>query len=179
MKEVSIDVAYRLIGNGPTIMISSQDGDFKNVMSNAWNCPVDLAPSKLLVVIASTATTRKIIEKTGEFIINVPTVLQKDLVVQVGSCHGCDGDKFAKFNIASFDGVKVKAPCLADCLAWLECKVIPEPEMTKKYDIIFAEVVYARVQDDYFDGEKLCVKDDVHTTLHYTSNGEFGKMVKL
>jgi flavin reductase (DIM6/NTAB) family NADH-FMN oxidoreductase RutF len=85
MIEVDVNNAYKLISLGSVIMISSSLNGKLNVMANAWNCPLDFSPSKVLVIVGRESTTRHYIDESGEFIINVASSNQKDLVVKVGS----------------------------------------------------------------------------------------------
>lgn len=174
MIDVSIEKAYRLIANGSTVMISAAFNDRQNVMTNAWNCPLDFSPSKALFVVGSDSVTRQLFEKSKEFVVNIPCTSQKDIVLSVGTCHGDVVNKFEKFNIEYKLGTIVKAPCIEGCIAHLECKVIDEPELAKKYDIILAEIVHARVKKDCFDGEKLVL--DKISTLHHILDDEFYSM---
>lgn len=173
MIEVDVNNAYKLISLGSVIMISSSLNGKLNVMANAWNCPLDFSPSKVLVIVGRESTTRHYIDESGEFIINVASSNQKDLVVKVGSSHGSEVDKFKEYDIKYFLGKEVKAPCIEGSLAYLECKVIKEPEYTKKYDVIIAEVVKAYAEESYFNGQSVEIRNDNMRTLHHLEGGEF------
>ena len=42
--DVPVEKAYKLLGNGPVVMVSAAlDGKF-DVMTNAWNCALDFNP---------------------------------------------------------------------------------------------------------------------------------------
>ena len=64
--------AYKLINHGPTTLITSQAAGRRNVMSAAWVMAVDYDPAKIVAVIAADTFTRKLIEQSGEFVVNVP-----------------------------------------------------------------------------------------------------------
>ena len=44
-------------------------------------------------------------------------------VVNVGTVHGSDCDKFKAFGLNKAKGKKVKAPVISDCVAAIECKL--------------------------------------------------------
>lgn len=72
--EVPLEKAYRLINHGPTVLVSACHGGIVNVMTAAWVCALDFAPPKLTVVLDKSCKTRELIEQSGAFAIQVPTV---------------------------------------------------------------------------------------------------------
>lgn len=82
--QVPLDKAYRLINHGPTILVSARHEGVDNVMAASWACPLDYSPPKLTVVLDKIAHTRQLVEHSGHFVIQVPTVAQLDLTYQVG-----------------------------------------------------------------------------------------------
>ena len=92
---VELPKAYRLLNHGPTVMVSSAHDGAMNVMSAAWSMPLDFEPPKVAVVIDKNTLTRGLVERSGEFVLNVPSSAQAALTVAVGSTSGRDADKFA------------------------------------------------------------------------------------
>ena len=173
--------AYKLINHGPTTLITSASGGRRNVMTAAWVMAVDFDPAKILAVIAAETFTRRLIEASGEFVVNVPTLKMIDAVYAAGQVSGEDEDKFAALALATFPASIVGAPLLAGCAAWLECKVIPEPHMQERYDLFVGDVVAAWADDASFvDGVWRFPRDE-DRTLHHLSSGTFvasGDIVK-
>ncbi|HJQ97040.1 MAG TPA: flavin reductase family protein, partial [Candidatus Polarisedimenticolaceae bacterium] len=118
--------AYKLINHGPTTLITSASGERRNVMAAAWVMGLDYEPARLAAVIASGTHTRTLVEETGEFVVNVPTLKMIDTVYAVGKVSGTDEDKFAEHRLATSPASIVAAPLLDGCAAWLECRVIRE-----------------------------------------------------
>lgn len=100
---VPLDKAYRLINHGPTVLVSARHGGIDNVMAAAWACALDFAPPKLSVVLDKSSKTRELIEHSGSFAIQVPTVAQLNLVNAVGS-HSLhdDPEKLAHAGVSLF-----------------------------------------------------------------------------
>jgi flavin reductase (DIM6/NTAB) family NADH-FMN oxidoreductase RutF len=175
--QVVLSKAFRLINHGPTVLISSAHNRKRNIMAAAWVCALDFDPPKITAVIDKNTYTRELIEASGTFAINVPCVAQIDLVTKLGASSGreLDGtDKFAENKLETFASKHISVPLLAGCVAWLECKVIPEPHNQNTYDLFIAEVVAAyadeRVFSDgrwHFDGQ-----DDLHT-IHHVAGGTY------
>ena len=180
VKLVELKNAYRLLNHGPTVLVSSQHGERRNIMAAAWNMPLDFDPPKIAIVIDNNTYTRELIEASVSFAINVPCRAQAEMVVEVGSNSGRElidkspDNKFAGFGINTFAASKIAAPLVEGCVAWLECKVIPEPHIQNTYDLFLGEVVAAhadsRVFSDshwHFEGH-----DDLRT-IHHIAGGNF------
>jgi flavin reductase (DIM6/NTAB) family NADH-FMN oxidoreductase RutF len=145
-------------------------------MAAAWNMPLDFDPPKICVVIDKNTYTRTLLEAEGTFAINLPCVTQIDMVQQVGSCTGRDmtTDKFAQFNIATFAAQQISAPLVEGCVAWLECKIIPEPHNQNTYDLFIAEVIAAHADAHVFsDGHWHFEGQDHLRTIHHVAGGTF------
>jgi flavin reductase (DIM6/NTAB) family NADH-FMN oxidoreductase RutF len=173
--------AYRLINHGPTTLITSASGERRNVMTAAWVMGLDYDPAKLAAVIASDTFTRRLVEESGEFVVNVPTLAMLDMVYAVGKVSGDDEDKFATHRLATAAASLVAAPLLEGCAAWLECRVIPEPGVQARYDLFIADVVAAWADDASFVDCVWAFPDDAHRTLHHLASGVFvtsGDLVK-
>ena len=82
---VALEKAHRLINHGPTVLVSARHSRVDNVMAAAWVCALDYEPPKLTVVLDKIAKTRTLIEQSGTFVIQVPTVAQLRLTHEVGS----------------------------------------------------------------------------------------------
>lgn len=173
---VPLEKAYRLINHGPTVLVSATHAGVNNVMAAAWACALDYAPPKLTVVLDKAAKTRELVEQSGRFVIQVPTVAQINLTQAVGSLSLADTpDKLeqAGVQLIRFDGSD--QPFVEGCSAWLECRLISEPHNQQTYDLFIGEVVGAwadtRVfQNGHWNFESA---DPVLRSLHYIAGGHF------
>lgn len=182
MKIVNPSQAYRLLNHGPTILVTSRHAGRQNIMAAAWNVPLDFDPPKMIVVIDKNTYTRELIEASGTFAINVPCVAQIDTVQKVGSSSGRDlkhTDKFAEYGLETFPAKEIVAPLLKGCVAWLECKIIPEPHNQNTYDLFIAEVVAAYADERVFSGGHWHFEGhdqetyDKLRTIHHVAGGSF------
>ena len=141
---VELEKAYRLINHGPTILVSSRHQGVENVMAAAWACGLDYDPPKITVVIDRVTRTRHLVEKSGQFVIQVPTVAQLQLTNDVGN-HSLTDDpkKLENCGVELFAMPGYDLPFVQGCSAWLACKVIPEPHNEETYDLFIGEVVGA------------------------------------
>jgi flavin reductase (DIM6/NTAB) family NADH-FMN oxidoreductase RutF len=179
---ISIDpaISYRLINHGPTVLVTSAHDEQRNIMAAAWNMPLDFDPPKIAIVIDKNTYTRELIETSGSFAINVPCRALAEMTVRVGSSSGREllgkpqADKFAAFDIPTFAASKVAAPLVEGCVAWLECKVIPEPHIQATYDLFLGEIVAAWADERVFSNGRWHFEghDDLRT-IHHVAGGAF------
>lgn len=170
---VDLKQAYRLLNHGPTVIVTSAAGGRRNIMAAAWSMPLDFNPPKITVVIDKSTFSRGLIESSGEFVLNIPGRSLAQATLQVGSCSGHDTDKFATFGLDTFAGDQVAAPLLAGCLAWLECKLVPEPHNQQVYDLFIGEVVAAWADSAAFSEGRWVLEAGSERSIHYVAGGAF------
>ena len=173
VQPVPLAQAYRLINHGPTVLVSTAHAGRLNVMAAAWNMPLDFNPPKVAVVVDRTTLTRELIESSGEFVLNVPVVGQADAVRQVGTTSGRDLDKWTSTGLAVMAPSVVKAPLVAGCVAWLECRLLPEAEVLQRHDLVLADVVAAWADARAYAGGRWLPLQPPQHMLHHIAGGEF------
>ena len=165
--------AYRLLNHGPTTLVTSAAGGKKNVMAAAWVMPIDFDPPKIAAVIDGKTFTRELVDASGELGLCVPGASLADLTWTVGKTSGRDLDKIAAYRIPTFAATKIAAPLIEGCLAWLECRVLPERDIEKRHDLFVAEVVAAWADDAVFTNGAWSFGARETRTLHHQSKGAF------
>ena len=121
---VDFSLAYRLLHPMHTVLVSCVGKDGKpNVLPLAWAMPTSLYPALVAVSVAPARYSHGLIEETGEFVVNLPTI---DIIKQTLSCGRTSGkntDKFAKTGLTSLPARKVRSPIVKECVAHIECKL--------------------------------------------------------
>lgn len=173
---VPLDKAYRLINHGPVVMVSASHGGVHNVMSVAWACALDFNPPRVTVVIDKGAYTRQLVEHSGRFVLQVPCAQQAALVMAVGgrSRHTHE-DKLEQLGVQLFSPEGSTAPLVRGCVAWLECRLIPEPHNQQTYDLFIGEVQAAWADARVFRSghwEFDTAPPALHT-IHYVAGQQF------
>ncbi len=167
-----LDKCWKLLNHGPVTVITSAHGGKTNVMAASWAMPLDYDPPKILLVLDAAAYSRELIDASGEFGLQIPKRRIAEQTVAVGQSSGRNGDKFSRFGLKTFPAQQIAAPMLEDCVAWMECKVIPDA--SQRYDLFIAEVVACYVDSDRFhDNQWDFGPDPLERSMHYISNGEF------
>lgn len=173
---VPLEKAYRLINHGPTVLVSARHAGVENVMAAAWACALDFSPPKVTVVLDKITKTRELVEHSGVFVIQVPTVAQLKLTSAVGSRSLLDNpDKLTHSGAELFSITGHDLPFVAGCSAWLACKLLPEPHNQTTYDLFIGEVVGAWADTRVFsDGHwHFETADPALRSLHYIAGGHY------
>ncbi|ELY4001960.1 flavin reductase family protein [Cronobacter dublinensis] len=176
MAPVPLEKAYRLINHGPTVLVSARHDGVENVMAAAWACGLDFAPPKVTVVIDKIARTRELLERSGTFVLQVPTVAQREMTYQLGtlSLHN-EPEKLRLAGAELLEIPGVDAPLVAGCSAWLACKLIPEPHNQQQYDLFIGEVTAAWADTRVFSDGRWHFEDAPAQlrSLHHVAGGHF------
>ncbi len=173
---VDLQKAYRLINHGPTVLVSARHAGVDNVMAAAWACALDFAPPKLTVVLDKSSKTREMIEKSGAFVIQVPTVAQLRLTHTLGTLSLTTMPNKLKISGVELFGIGGHdLPFVAGCSAWLACKLIPEPHNQQAYDLFIGEVVGAWADTRVCDNGRWHFEDADPSwrSLHHVAGGNF------
>lgn len=173
---VPLDKAYRLLNHGPAVLVSSAHAGRLNVMAAAWACPLDFNPPKVTVVLDKATCTRALVEASGHFALQLPTVSQAALTLGVGTDSANDvPGKLARHRVKWFRMPGHEVPLVHGCAGWLMCRLLPEAHNQQAYDLFIGEVVAAwadrRVFRDgrwHFDTAPTDLR-----TLHYVAGGQF------
>jgi len=173
---VPLDKAYRLLNHGPTVLVSSAHAGQHNVMAAAWSCPLDFAPPKVTVVIDKATATRALVEGSGLFVLNVPARALAAQTVGVGTDSARDvPDKLQRYGVQLFGVPETPAPLVQGCVAWLACRLLPEPHNQQTYDLFIGEVTAAWADERVFSAGRWHFEDvpPELRTLHYVAGGQF------
>lgn len=176
IESVELPKAYRLLNHGPTVLVSAQYEEEVNVMSASWACALDFTPAKVTVVIDKIAKTRELVEKSGYFVLQVPCLKQINMTLQLGTLS-----KFEEPNKLEICKTKLfyqegfEPPLVEGCIAWLVCKLIPEPHNQEAHDLFIGSVIGAWADNRVFKNGHWNFNEDNKDlkSLHYIAGGTF------
>lgn len=135
----------------PVVMVSVADKNGKpNIITIAWAGTICSNPPMVSISVRPERYSHKIIQETGEFVINLTT---KELAYATDYCgvkSGRDVDKFKEMNLTPMSGVEVKAPLIAESPVSLECRV-REVKQLGTHDMFIADVVAVHADEKYMD----------------------------
>lgn len=175
--KIKIDKAYRLINYGPVVLVTSAWKDKQNIATIAWCTPLSSEPVLIGVAVYKKHLTRKLITKGKDFVVNIPSAQIIEKVMDCGSVHGFNIDKFKKFGLTALPASEVRSPLISECFAHLECKLKKEVKVGDHY-LLVGEVVSAWA-DMNVVGPDGIVNIKKVKTLHHLGGDKFGTLVGI
>ena len=174
---VPLEKSSRLMNHGPTVLVSAQHAGQHNAMAAAWACVLDYGSSTKVTVVLDKATfTRGLIERSGYFALQLPTRAMAQLTHALGSesAHQTP-DKLHQLGAQTFAAPSLPVPLVEGCVAWLACKLIPEPHNQQTYDLFIGEVVGAWADDRAFHNGRwhFDASNDDLRSIHHVAGGHF------
>jgi len=157
-----VDAIRRYLEPGPIVLVSSRHKEKTNIMTMGWYTMMQFTPSLIGCFIVGYNHSHDLIRKSGQCVINLPTVDLLQQVIGIGNCHGKDIDKFEKFGLTAQKATKVDAPLIKECYANFEC-VVHDKKLLSTYSFFILEVVKAHVPKT----------PKYPQTVHYTGDGVF------
>ena len=161
-KDLPLHLIRRFLEPGPIVLVSSKWKDETNIMTMGWYTVMEFTPSLVGCVIAGGNRSFDLIRKSGQCVINLPTLDMAKTTVGIGNCSGGDIDKFEKFGLTAQKSSRVDAPSIKECFASFEC-ILHDGRMIKDYNYFIFEVVKARV----------ATAPKYPKTIHYRGDGIF------
>ena len=135
----------------PAVMVSCADENGNaNIMTAAWTGNVSSDPVTVSVSIRPQRYSYDIIDRTGEFVINLTTRALAYATDYCGVRSGRDEGKFEVLHLTKAPSVKVKAPGIAESPVSLECKVVDRKKIGV-HEMFIGEVVGVDIDDQYLD----------------------------
>lgn len=134
----------------PAVMVSCGDAEGRqNIITIAWTGTICSDPAMVSISVRPERYSYSIIEKTGEFVINLTT---KELTYATDWCgvkSGRDVDKFAAMGLTPMKGHALSyAPVIEESPVNIECRVT-EKKKLGSHDMFLAEVVDVMVSEKY------------------------------
>lgn len=134
----------------PAVMVSCGDGDVKNIITIAWTGIINSDPPMTYVSVRKSRYSHDIIERTGEFVINLTTEKLTFAADYCGVKSGRDVDKFREQKLTASDSVVVSCPSIAESPVNIECRVVEKREYPT-HDMFVAEIVSVSVDEELMD----------------------------
>ncbi len=141
----------------PPALVSLGEGEEKNILTVAWTGILSTVPPRTYVSIRPERHSHALIEKTGEFVINLPTARLARAVDFCGMYTGAKMDKFVRAGLSAIPSEAVGCPTVAECPLALECRVFEKKELGS-HDMYLADIVAVTVDESLLDESgKLCL----------------------
>jgi flavin reductase (DIM6/NTAB) family NADH-FMN oxidoreductase RutF len=168
-RDFPVSDVRRYLEPGPIVLVSSGFRGKTNIMTMGWHTVMEFVPSLVGCMISSGNHSHDLIRRSGECVINVPTIALTNKVIGIGNCSGASVEKFETFKLTAEPAAEVGAPLIRECHANFECK-LHDGRLVDDYSFFIFEVVKAHVAP----------RPKYPQTLHYTGDGVFmvsGKII--
>lgn len=135
----------------PAVMVSVTDKDGRsNIITVAWAGTVCTNPPMVSISVRPSRYSYKMIEDTGEFVINLTNESLVKACDYCGVVSGRDVDKFKKTGLTPIPMEHVRAMGIGESPVNMECRVTEKRELGS-HTMFIAEVVGVTVDDSYMD----------------------------
>ena len=176
MKEVPVERALTFIEPGPVVLVTTADGERKNVMTITWTMAMDFDQHVVLAT-GSWNHSFHALMSTRECCLCIPPASMAETAVAIGMVSGGDTDKFRRFRLRAIPGKMVKAPLIGQCMACLECRVV---DYIQRYGLVVLKVLRVVVNEEvkdrrilhgvgdgtfFADGEKINLREEMREKL--------------
>lgn len=183
---VALEKAYRLLNLGATSIVSAEFGGESDAMPAAWTCPLSMEPFRATAVVDGTHFTRRLIDESGMFALQLPTAGIARATLALGSVSKNDDPaKLEKSGAHFFFADGFRLPLVEGCAGWMIFKVVPgEERNAEAHDLIIGECIAAWADARVFaNGHWQFEKAPPSLrTLHYVAGQHFyaiGEAVNL
>lgn len=136
----------------PVVLVSC--GDYmgeRNVITLAWVGTVASEPPAVAIGVRPTRFSYGLIQRYGDFVINLPTAGQVEILEYCGSVSGRSEDKFEKAGLTAERAENVRAPLVAEFPVNIECKVKDRISLGS-HDLFIGEVLAVHIDPKVMTG---------------------------
>lgn len=141
-----------LLAPVPPALVTCGTMEQPNVLTIAWTGIVCTHPAMTYISVRPSRHSYKMIQETGEFVINLPTSAMGRITDFCGMKSGAKVNKIQKCNLTLAEASQVSAPLLADCPVSLECRVTSEQALGS-HTMFLAEIVAVQVEERFVDSK--------------------------
>ena len=134
----------------PAVMVTVGDMDNSNIITVAWTGILSTNPPRAYISVRPSRHSYRLIEETGEFVINLTT---EELVYETdysGIYTGAKVDKFEKLHLTKKTSKCVSCPTIGESPLSLECRVFDKIS-SGTHDIFLADVLNVSIRADMKD----------------------------
>jgi flavin reductase (DIM6/NTAB) family NADH-FMN oxidoreductase RutF len=128
----------------PVVLVTSGDKDEANVITIAWCGVVCSQPPMLSISVRPSRHSHKLIERCGNFVVNIP---DEGLINKTDYCGIVSGSATNKFKACDFTltpSSKVSSPMIGECPVNIECRVTKRLSLGA-HDMFIGEVLAVHV----------------------------------
>lgn len=134
----------------PVVLITCGAGSNFNIFSVNRIASCNAEPPMIAVSVRPTRASHDIIDRHGEFVVNIPWPEMEVVSDFVGTTTTRDTDKWAETGLTQLKAVEVQPPLLFDCPVNIECRVVHRLRLPS-HSLFVAEVIALHAEEEILD----------------------------
>jgi flavin reductase (DIM6/NTAB) family NADH-FMN oxidoreductase RutF len=134
----------------PVVLITCGADDEFNIFSLNRIASCNAEPPMISISVRPTRASHDIIDRHGEFVVNIPWPVMEIVSDFVGSTTIRETDKWAETGLARLEAASVQPPLLAECPVNIECRVVQTLRLPS-HSLFVAEVSALHVDSEILD----------------------------
>lgn len=142
-----------LLAPVPAVLVTCGTMENPNVLTIGWTGICCTRPPMTYISVRPERFSHDIIEKSGEFVINLTTSAMVRQTDFCGVKSGRDVNKFEACNFHTVPSCKLSVPLIEECPVSLECRVT-EVKPLGSHTMFLAEIVGIDVDERYIDSKR-------------------------
>lgn len=163
----------------PAVMVSCGDTpENYNIITIAWTGTVCSDPPMCYISVRPERHSHELIERTGEFVINLTTEALAQATDWCGVRSGRDFNKFRQMHLTPEPAQVVKAPLIAESPLNIECRV-RDISRLGSHDMFLADVVAINAEESLIDKSTGAFQLNHTQPLAYSHGKYYGLGEKL
>lgn len=164
--------ARRLLNPGPVAIMTVAWRGMVNAAPVAWTVPLSIQPPFVGCVLHPDRLTGLMARHSEEFALNIPGPRLAKQVAFLGSITGIDTNKIDAARLETFRALRVDAPLIEGCLAWVECG-LEQVLRIGDHDLFVGRVLKVQALDEaYVSTWKL--EEPEYSPLVYLGGNRYG-----
>jgi flavin reductase (DIM6/NTAB) family NADH-FMN oxidoreductase RutF len=123
-----------------------------NIITLAWVGTVCSDPPSVSIAVRPERFSYNLIAEAGEFVVNLPSADQVEVVDYCGQVSGREVDKWAACDLTPIPARKIRTPIIAECLLALECRVTHRLALGA-HELFIGEVLAVQADERALDAQ--------------------------
>lgn len=162
------DSVFLLQPSRPILCTTKNEDGSDHVAPFSWINPASYKPPRVALALQNSPKKQhslENIERTGEFVVNIPSLDIAEKLVECSYKTKSGENKFERSEFKRLSSRKVQPPGVQECRAHLECKLLSKMP-AGDHTILIADIVHACYDDEAYGFDMLIKLDKFTPAIH-------------
>ncbi len=134
----------------PVALVSVGDGTKANIITISWTANLSSRPPRIGISVVPKRHSYDLLQRFGNFVINIPSADQMDAVMICGTKSGKNINKFEATGFTPISSTKISSPMISECPLNIECKTWKVIEVGSHH-LFIGDVVVVHIDEAVLD----------------------------